>query len=43
MAFLQQWADVSPDAMIVADAGGLIVHWNTAAESMFGLPADEAL
>ncbi|WP_164730648.1 putative bifunctional diguanylate cyclase/phosphodiesterase, partial [Pelagibacterium montanilacus] len=43
MAFLQQWADVSPDAMIVADANGLIVHWNPAAESMFGLPAEEAL
>ena len=29
--------------MIVADADGLIRHWNAAAELMFGLPIDQAI
>ena len=43
MSFLEQFAYASPDAMIVANAHGLIVHWNPAAECMFGLPSENAL
>jgi PAS domain S-box-containing protein len=32
-----------PDALIVADAAGLIQFWNAGAERLFGFPADEAL
>lgn len=32
-----------PDALIVADAEGIIRLWNGAAERMFGFSADEAL
>lgn len=43
MSSLDQFLAASPDAMIVADAGGLILHWNPAAERMFGLPMGEAV
>lgn len=32
-----------PDALIVADAAGLIQFWNQGAERLFGYPAGEAL
>ncbi len=32
-----------PDALIVADAAGLIQFWNAGAERLFGFPAEEAL
>ncbi|HJS87032.1 MAG TPA: PAS domain S-box protein [Acetobacteraceae bacterium] len=31
-----------PDALIVADAAGLIQFWNHGAERLFGFPAEEA-
>jgi len=33
----------APEAMIFADAQGLIRHWNPAATAIFGFPAAEAL
>lgn len=43
MSFLDNFVDGSPDAMIVADADGLVLHWNPAAERMFGLPVADAV
>jgi diguanylate cyclase (GGDEF)-like protein/PAS domain S-box-containing protein len=43
MSSLDQFLAASPDAMIIADAGGLILHWNTAAERMFGLRVEQAV
>lgn len=43
MSTLDQFLAASPDAMIIADSGGFILHWNAAAERMFGLPMEEAL
>lgn len=43
MSSLDQFLAASPDAMIVADAGGFILHWNPAAESLFGLPMGQAV
>lgn len=43
MLSLQHYSAASPDAMIVADAEGMIRHWNGAAELMFGLPIDQAI
>lgn len=43
MSSLDQFLAASPDAMIIADARGLILHWNAASERMFGLPVDEAI
>ena len=43
LSSLENFSDASPDAMIVADADGLIRHWNAAAELMFGLPIDNAI
>ncbi len=42
MLSLSYFSAASPDAMIVADAQGLILHWNAAAESMFGIPLAQA-
>lgn len=39
----QQIVDHTTDAIIVADRDGIIRLWNTAAETMFGYQADEAL
>jgi diguanylate cyclase (GGDEF)-like protein/PAS domain S-box-containing protein len=35
-------AETSPDAMIVYDADGCILHWNGSAEDLFGHTAEEA-
>ncbi len=35
--------DVSPDAVMLLDAAGTIVGWNTQAEAIFGWPAAEVL
>lgn len=43
MTFADHFADASPDAMIVADADGFVLHWNPAAERMFGLPQGDAV
>lgn len=43
MLSLDFFSAASPDALIVADADGLIRHWNPAAELMFGLPVDQAV
>lgn len=43
MLSLEHYSAASPDAMIVADADGMIRHWNAAAELMFGLPVDQAM
>lgn len=32
-----------PDALVVADSGGVIRFWNAAAERIFGFPTNEAL
>ena len=33
----------APDAIIYADAGGVVRFWNHGAERIFGFPADEAV
>jgi PAS domain S-box-containing protein len=33
----------APDAIIYADADGLVRYWNHGAERLFGFPSDEAL
>lgn len=43
MTFVDQFADASPDAMIVADADGFVLSWNPAAERMFGLTLGDAV
>lgn len=43
MSSLDQFLAASPDAMIVADAGGYILQWNAAAERMFGLSLADAI
>jgi diguanylate cyclase (GGDEF)-like protein/PAS domain S-box-containing protein len=43
MVSLEQFLTASPDAMIIADEQGFILHWNAAAEHMFGLPVSEAV
>lgn len=43
MSSLDRFVDVSPDAMIVSDAEGLVLQWNPAAERMFGLAKADAL
>lgn len=35
--------DGSPDAILIADAGGLVRYWNSAAERVFGFSASEAV
>ena len=40
---LARLVDAMADAVIVADADGTIVYWNTAAERVFGWPATEAV
>jgi PAS domain S-box-containing protein len=40
---LCQFADAMCDAVIVADPGGTVIVWNTAAERMFGFRKGEAL
>lgn len=41
---LDQWiVQQTAEAVIYSNAKGLIERWNTAAETMFGYPADEAL
>lgn len=43
LSSLDCFSAASPDAMIVADADGLIRHWNAAAELMFGLSVEQAV
>jgi diguanylate cyclase (GGDEF)-like protein/PAS domain S-box-containing protein len=43
MLSLSKFVDASPDAVVVADARGFILHWNPAAERMFGLATREAV
>jgi PAS domain S-box-containing protein len=40
---LYQLADAMCDAVIVADPGGTVIVWNTAAERIFGFRKSEAL
>lgn len=40
---LYQFADAMSDAVIVADPGGTVIVWNTAAECIFGFRKGEAL
>lgn len=40
---LYQLADAMCDAVIVADPGGTVIVWNTAAERIFGFRKNEAL
>ena len=35
--------DGSPDAVLIADPGGLVRYWNSAAERVFGFSAPEAV
>lgn len=35
--------ETSPEPAFVVDLGGSIVYWNRAAETFFGIPANEAL
>ena len=35
-------SETSPDAMLIADGGGHILHWNAGAEHLFGYRAEEA-
>ena len=42
-ALLQLVVDAALDAVIVMDAGGLVVHWNKQAEVIFGWTRAEAL
>lgn len=43
MLTFDYFSAASPDAMVVADQHGLILHWNAAAELMFGLPVEQAI
>ena len=38
----QLW-DETPDAMLAVSADGQVVHWNRAAETIFGYSAKEAM
>ncbi len=40
---LARLVDAMADAVIVADADGMISYWNAAAERVFGWPAEEAV
>ena len=41
--FFEHLVDDSPDAVIYADAGGLIRYWNAAATRVFGIGEGEAI
>jgi PAS domain S-box-containing protein len=41
--FCRTLVEGMPDAVIYADAAGLIRFWNAGAERLFGVPANEAL
>jgi len=40
---LARLVDAMADAVVIADTGGIIVYWNSAAERLFGWTASEAI
>lgn len=42
-AFLQALLDLVPDAVTAVDSVGNVIHWNTAASELYGIPEQEIL